>query len=163
MKMTKWCCIAALAVVLPVASGEVFAGAGDTAEAFVRGLYARYTPHGHPVAFSYPDAKSIVDAPMLQWLHRDQLKANGEVGALDFDPVCQCQDWEHLRVDSVQSISRGPGTATVEASLEDGSGKDRWHQTVRFDLVLVGGGWKIHDIHAHDLPSLIGLFRDAKY
>jgi hypothetical protein len=163
MKMTKWTCIAALAFVLPVASGEVCAGAGDGAEAFVRGLYAQYTPHGHPVAFGYPDAKAIVDAPMLEWLHRDQVKSKGDVGALDSDPVCQCQDWEHLKVDSVQSISRGPGTATVEVSVEDGSGKDRWHQTVRFDLVQAGGAWKIHDIHAHDLPSLIALFRDAKY
>jgi len=163
MKMTKWTCIAALAFLLPVASGEAYAGAADSAEAFVRGLYAQYTPHGHPVAFGYPDAKPIVDAPMLQWLHRDQVKSNGEVGALDVDPVCQCQDWEHLKVDSVQSIAGGPGTATVEVRFEDGSGKDRWRQTVRFDLVQVGGAWKIHDIHAHDLPSLIALFRDAKY
>jgi hypothetical protein len=161
MKMTKWACIAALAFVLPVASG--YAGAGDSAEAFVRGLYVKYTPHGHPVAFSYPDAKPIVDAPMLEWLHQDQVKSKGEVGALDSDPVCQCQDWEHLKVNSVQSVSRGPGTATVEVSFEDGSGKDRWHQTVRYDLVQAGGAWKIHDIHSHDLPSLIALFRDTKY
>jgi len=163
MRMMKWTFIAALAFVLPVASGEVYAGAGDSAETFVRGLYVKYTPNGHPVAFSYPDAKPIVDAPMLQWLHQDQVKANGEVGALDFDPVCQCQDWEHLKVDSVQSISGGPGSATVEVRFEDGSGKDPWRQTVRFDLVQVGGAWKIHDIHSHDLPSLIALFRDAKY
>jgi hypothetical protein len=159
--MTRWICIAALAFVLPVASG--YAAAGDGAEAFVRGLYAQYTPHGHPVAFDYPDAKAIVDAPMLEWLHQDQVKAKGEVGALDSDPVCQCQDWEHLKVDSVTSISQGPGTTVVEVRFEDGSGKDIWRQTVRFDLVEVRGAWKIHDIHAHDMPSLIALFRDAKY
>lgn len=153
--------VAALACALAFGTGH--AGAGESAEAFVKGLYAAYVPHGHPVAFDYPDAKAIADAPMLELLHRDQVKAHGEVGALDSDPVCQCQDWEHIKVVSERTLSSAPGTATVEVKLEDGSGKDIWRQTVRFDLVQAGGAWKIHDIHTQDMPSLIALFRDAKY
>ncbi|MGD0189169.1 MAG: DUF3828 domain-containing protein [Rhizomicrobium sp.] len=144
-------------------SSAGFAASSDSPESFLRHLYAQYAPGKRQVAFDYPDAGSIVDASMLALLHRDQQAAKGEVGALDYDPICQCQDWEALKVVSVRVISSDDQKATADVTFDNGTGKDKWRQTVRFELVHTSAGWKIHDIRSKDAASLQALLRAAKY
>ena len=39
-----------------------------------------------------PAAAQVFDAPLVALIRRDQRNARGEVGALDGDPLCDCQD-----------------------------------------------------------------------
>jgi hypothetical protein len=128
--------------------------------AFLERLYSAYTPKGKGNDFAYPDARTIVDASLLALLHRDQIKSNGEVGAMDSDPICQCQDWESFRVLSLQTQMDGAGRASGDVTFMPDP-KDT--QKVHFDLVRENGAWKIHDLSSKDTPSLQAYLRDYKY
>lgn len=130
-----------------------------SAEKFVRGLYAQYTPHGKPVAFDYPDAKVMVDPAMLALLKHDRDASKGEVGAMDSDPICRCQDWTALKLVSVHVTMPAKDAAAADVVFSD----DGEVQKVHFALVWTSGGWRIHDIAAKDEPSLAGYLRNYKY
>jgi hypothetical protein len=130
-----------------------------SAEQFLRGLYAKYKPHGKPVSFVYPDAKAIVDPAMLKLLKHDQTMSKGEVGAMDSDPVCNCQDWGTLKVTALKVTMSGAGAASADVTFKDLDDV----QNMRFSLVYLDGGWRIHDISTKDTPSLVAYLRDYKY
>jgi len=130
-----------------------------SAEQFLRGLYAKYTHNGKPTPFVYPDAKNIADAPMMALLKNDQVKSNGEVGAMDSDPICRCQDWEVLKVASLKVTMQGANAAGADVTISD-SGEV---QKIHYSLAWTKDGWRIHDIGAKDEPSLIAYLRNYKY
>lgn len=130
-----------------------------SAEQFVRGLYAQYTPHGKPVPFVYPDAKTMADPAMMALLKHDRDASNGEVGAMDSDPICRCQDWNAIKVVSVHVTMPGKDAAAADVAFSD----DGEVQKVHFALVWTSGGWRIHDIGAKDEPSLAAYLRGYKY
>jgi len=146
------CLSLAAASAAPVASTA-------TAEQFLRGLYAKYTPHGKPIPFVYPEAKAIVDPAMLALLKRDQDKSDAEVGAMDSDPVCRCQDWDAIKVTALRVAMQGSSAAAADVTIAD-SGEV---QNVHFALVWLDGGWRIHDIGTKDEPSLAAYLRNYKY
>jgi hypothetical protein len=128
--------------------------------AFLERLYSAYTPKGKGNDFAYPVAGAIVDASLLALLHRDQIKSKGEVGAMDSDPICQCQDWESFKVLSMQTQTIGAARASGDVTFMPDP-KDT--EKVHFDLVRENGAWKIHDISSHDIPSLQAYLRNYKY
>lgn len=128
--------------------------------AFLERLYSAYTPRGKGNDFSYPGARDIVDAPLLALLHRDQIKSKGEVGAMDSDPICQCQDWESFKVLSMHTQTSGAARASGDVTFMPDT-KDT--EKVHFELVRENGAWKIHDISTHDTPSLQAYLRNYKY
>ena len=129
-----------------------------SAEQFLRGLYAAYG-RNNPTPFIYPEAKNIVDTAMFALLEIDHSKAKGEIGALDFDPVCRCQGWDALKVISLQATMQSNNTASADV-LFTNTGSD---QKVHFSLVWMHGSWRIHDIGTDDQPSLVAYLRDYKY
>jgi Protein of unknown function (DUF3828) len=146
--------IATVSAVLaaPVASAA-------TAEQFLRGLYAKYTPNGKPTPFVYPDAKGIADSAMLALLKGDRDKSKGEVGAMDSDPICRCQDWNALKVISLHATTSGGAAAVADVAILD----DGHVEKIHFALVWLNGGWRIHDIGTKDEPSLVAYLRNYKY
>ncbi len=130
-----------------------------SAEQFLRGLYAKYTPNGKPIPFVYPDAKGIVDPTMLALLKRDQDKSDAEVGAMDSDPVCRCQDWNALKVTSLHVTMQGANAAAADVAISD----DGHVEKIHFTLVWLNGGWRIRDIGTKDEPSLVAYLRSYKY
>jgi len=130
-----------------------------SAEQFLRGLYAKYTHNGKPTPFVYPDARTIADANMMALLKRDRDKSNGEVGAMDSDPVCRCQDWEAIKVTALQVAIQGANAASADVTFSD-MGEV---QKVHYSLAWTKDGWRIHDIGTRDEPSLIAYLRNYKY
>src|SRR6202789_2715048 len=104
-----------------------------SAEQFLRGLYANYKPHGKSVSFVYPDAKTIVDPAMLKLLKHDQTMSRGEVGAMDSDPVCNCQDWGTLKVTSLKVTMSGASAASADVTFKNLDDV----QNMRFSLVYL--------------------------
>ena len=130
-----------------------------SAEQFLRGLYAKYTTNGKPTPFVYPDAKNIVDAQMLALLKHDQDKSQGEVGAMDGDPVCNCQDWDGLKITSLRTAVQGNNAATADVAFTNAGSSEKIH----FALVWANGSWRIHDIGTKDQPSLVAYLKTYKY
>ncbi len=84
-------------VVLCVAVPYAVAQDTDSAKRFVESLYRHYTNHGKGIDFSGPRALNYFDASLNALMDADA-KAVGpnEVGVLDGDPICSCQDWEGI-------------------------------------------------------------------
>ena len=86
----------------------------------------------------------------------DQDAAKGEVGALDFDPFCSCQDDEITAV-TVEAKPQGPDKAEVTVSFRN----FRKPHTTRLSMIKTAGGWRVADIHTKDVPSLTALLKKA--
>lgn len=122
--------------------------AGDAKE-FLAGVFATYKDNSKPPAGS----DHIYDSQLQALMDEDTRLANGEVPALDFDPICQCQDYQHLQ-GRLTVRSSSPSAAVVAATMTDlGMPKEKPRDAV-FDLVKEHGAWRIHDIHAEDPKSL---------
>ncbi len=130
-----------------------------SAEQFLRGLYAKYTPNGKPTPFVYPDAKTVADPGMMSLLRHDRDMSKGEVGAIDADPVCDCQDWDGLKITSLHVTMQGKNAASADLALTNAGSSEKIH----FLLVWTKGGWRIHDIGTKDTPSLVTYLKTYKY
>jgi opacity protein-like surface antigen len=146
-------------LLLGAAAAQAADATAASAERFLRGLYAQYTANGKPTPFLYPDARNIADPAMMALLKRDRDKANGEVGAMDSDPICRCQDWESIKVKSVQVTMLGENAATADVTMSDMGDTQKIH----YSLVWTKDGWRIHDISTKDQPSLVAYLRTYKY
>jgi hypothetical protein len=156
-----WAAIAFAVAATAGAPCHAAAAGANEARAFMEQLYAKY---GDPSFCPTCDGKGrFFDAPLSRLIDADARQANGEVGALDGDPVCQCQDPGGMKakVLSVALTSAYAAVATVDLdfTLEKPPQKRR----VTFDLVVENGHWRIHDIHSSDTPSLRALLQPTSH
>jgi len=127
----------------------------DTPRGFMERLYANYGQSDYS-PFTHPGQ---VFAPrLLAAINEDSKLAHGEVGYLDGDPLCQCQD--------PSDIDPSVGMVTMH-------GRDRAEVTVlycqdcdvarvaRFSLKHLRTGWRIADVSSPDEPSLLGSLEAA--
>jgi hypothetical protein len=72
---------------------------------------------------------------------------------LDFDPMCLCQESENLKVVGISVQADGPARAKARIALLS----DRVYAR-QFQLILIGGGWRIDNIAAGDsnLREILG-------
>jgi len=79
-----------------------------------------------------------------------------EVAVLDYDPICQCQDYDGLKM---RLRSLGKAGSHVIAIVQI-SGSER--QQVNLHLAPTSYGWRINDISTATRPSLLRLLSSAK-
>lgn len=128
------------------------AAEASNATTWVAALYATYKDNSKPPA---GDGK-IYDAQLQALMDEDTRLASGEAPALDFDPLCQCQDYQKLQA-QVTMRSASTNAAVVAVRFRDlGMPGDKPRDAV-LDLVKEHGAWRIHDIHAED-PKSLGAF-----
>jgi hypothetical protein len=121
----------------------------ETPKAFVERVYASYhnrdfSPFVRADRYFAPKLKAAID--------EDARLAHGEVGYLDGDPVCQCQDSDGLRAAVKNVALNGSDRATVSVVLDF---PDSTLTRIRISLVRTRAGWRIADIAAPDEPSLL--------
>jgi len=121
----------------------------ETPRSFLTRVYANYSksdfsPFVQPGRYFAPR--------LVAAIAEDSRLAHGEVGYLDGDPLCQCQDASglHARVNRVSNT--GIGSATAEVVLDY---PDNTPAHVRLRLIRTKLGWRIADVSAGDEPSLI--------
>ncbi|HEY0052032.1 MAG TPA: DUF3828 domain-containing protein [Caulobacteraceae bacterium] len=127
-----------------------------TAEAFVRETYAAYgdaaaaprVARGEDPRFS---------ARLRALFAEDARLADGEVGLIEADPICACQDHENLTLDTVAVTLAGPTAAGADVAFTNLGEPVR--QTLR--LVLEAGRWRIDDIVSTERPSLVAALVEA--
>jgi len=129
--------------------------ANESPRAFVERLYASYSNEDYS-PFEHPER---VFAPaLLAAINEDSKLANGEVGFIDADPICQCQDTAGMR-SSVASVTGSRGQATARITLSWQGTKDR--RDVRLRLTRTPAGWRIADVITTDEPSLLHDLQEA--
>jgi len=133
-------------------AGLAFAAAAaepvQTPRAYVEQLYASYgktnfNPLTHPTHYF---ASRLAAA-----IGEDSRLARGEVGYLDGDPICQCQDPAGLRATIGPVTERRRGEAIVRVSIAFSGTKPR---PATLTLIWTKWGWRIADISTPDEPSL---------
>ena len=147
---------AALLVMLaatPAAAQDLAPDLGQ-AEIFVEGLYAQYAREPGP-DWTRKQAGRTFSPALLALIRADEARTPpGDVGALDGDPFCNCQDYEITRV-AVTVKPTAPGKATAGVQFANFGTA----QSVTLDLVWTRKAWRVDDIHAEDLPSLAARLR----
>lgn len=156
--MGRFCFFLATALLAGTAHAAMEA---DSPRAFLQRLYAAYATGGKGNDFAYPEARAIVDDSLLSLLRRDRMMSKGEVGALDGDPICQCQDWERFKVLSMQVEMNGANRARGDVTFT--TAPKSAAEAVHFDLVRENGTWKIHDLSWRGTPSFQAYLRDYHY
>lgn len=141
-------------MLLPFLLGAALAAsptaAAGTPRAFMERLYASYrSPDFSP--FTHPER--IFAPALLSAINEDSKLAHGEVGYLDGDPVCQCQDTSGMHPVVTGVAQSAPDKATVRVSI---AWQGEKATTAEFSLVRTRGGWRIADVSSSDEPSLLG-------
>jgi hypothetical protein len=141
-----WATLATLSAPAPVrAQGD------GAASAFARRLYDAYRT-GAP-DYLGRDARRTFAPPLLALILRDRASTPpGEVGLLDGDPICDCQDAGGLRLTHLAISAGGAGRTRARVSLRFPPAETR---VLTLDLVAEQGEWRVADVHAPETPSLV--------
>jgi hypothetical protein len=146
----------------PASQAAATAGAADAAaaKAFLEGLYAHYqTSKDNTFQMFDADVAEVFDADMVKLLAEDTKSLKGELGEIDGDWLCECQDFASLRATiAVQSASPTQARATADFSDVGMPGEGARHNA--FELVKTAAGWRIHDIQETGQPSLRRTLED---
>ena len=133
----------------------------DDVKAFLEGVYAHYKTNNPSSTYQPFDSNAVeVLAPdTLALMKADDKALNGELGDIDADWLCMCQDYTSIKATiAVQSASSTTAKATSDFhDVDDASAKPR-HDS--FDLVKTPAGWRIHDMGTEDQPSLRKVLQD---
>lgn len=120
------------------------------AKTFLGKIYAQYTPEGKPIALREPQAASIASPSLLALVNENAALLHGETDVLDADPLCVCQDYDNLKVSSINILKKGKGWLNASVTFSNTGIRN----TVRFKLISVDHAWRIDDISNADVPSL---------
>jgi len=130
----------------------------DSAKAFVTRLYERYG-RGEP-DYAGKDASRTFSPRLVRLIRRDQDRTpEGDVGALDGDPICDCQDAGGLKLVNVDVQASGRDGAKAIAHI---GFPNESPITIRLDLARIGGAWRVSDVHTKDMPSLVALLEHSE-
>jgi len=138
-----------LPLIIGVALGAGGPTAAETPKAYMERLYASYrdasfNPLTHPSLYFTPR--------LVAALKEDARLAKGEVGYVDGDPICQCQDPDGLQASVTGVSQKGPDQAEVRVSIGL-TGYDARPAT--FSLIMTHKGWRIADVSSPDEPSFL--------
>ncbi len=120
---------------------------------FIARVYAAYARDN----YSPLDRPERVFAPVLvRAIREDERLAHGEVGYLDGDPLCGCQDYGKISVQvrTLKQPTKRSADALVHVDLGIGEARD-----LRLKLVLTADGWRVADVGSADEPSLLGALQ----
>ena len=151
--------VCGLAACEPRPKAEAPVAASPAPDAFLEGLYAHYKGDPADATFSPvgSQAPQWFDQEMVGLMAEDTRLANGEVGALDGDPICDCQDFGKLSANiKITQSTETTAKAEVQVTETDPSfsADARQPRAFTYDLVQENGAWRIHDIGTKDMPSL---------
>jgi len=110
-------------------------------KAFLEGIYAHYKTTKDTFQPMGDNVKDVFDSEMVALLDKDVKLLNGELGEIDGDFICQCQDFDSITATiAVQSATATTAKATADFVIFG----DKRHND--FDLVKENGVWRVHDI-----------------
>jgi hypothetical protein len=150
-----------LGLVIPAAAQNAQKPDLASAEAFVRGIYDRYKGDDPNLNFAGKDGEDLLSLSLLALVRKENtlLKQSGEgLGAMEADPICDCQDPGELKVLSV-SLNK-EGSHRVRATIIF---NEQWAKPDSLDLYLVqsNGGWKIDDIKFQNGATWKEILKDG--
>ena len=100
-----------------------------------------------------PAMPMIFQPSLIGLIKEDQRLADGDVGALDGDPICDCQDSADMTFTIKSVRASGPARASAIVVRRAPGGATEL-ENITLDLAQSGGHWRVWDVHTKDTPSL---------
>lgn len=127
----------------------------ETPQAFIHRIYAGYARKNYD---PLRQIGLIFSADLGAAIRKDEHLAKGEVGYLDGDPLCDCQDHGKLtaRIRALNVPTRTSAIASMHVNF--GTGETR---ELRLKLVLGRNGWRVADVVSSDGTSLLAELERA--
>jgi hypothetical protein len=127
----------------------------ETARAFLERVYADYVLDG---LSSLQHVDELFAPGLAAQIRKDAELAGDEVGYLDGDPLCDCQDLGGVkpRIENVEA--RGSDGAEAKVVMDFGT---RDVRTIMLRLEKTSGGWRVADVGTKDEPSLLETLRQS--
>jgi hypothetical protein len=147
---------AAAANAAPAAAAAPLADAADAADAkaFLDGLYAHYkTSKGNSFNMFDTNEKEVFDPDTIGLLKEDLKALKGDLGVIDGDWLCDCQDFVSLQA-TVTVTAATPTMAKASSDFKDTGMPEQGVRHDDFDLVKTPAGWRIHDVTVRGEQSL---------
>ena len=121
--------------------------AAETPREFIARVYSEYRSEG----FSPLAKPELYFSAKLTGAIRED-SGDGEVGYLDGDPLCDCQDYERLSATVLQlrQPSRSVSIAHVRVVLSQDATRN-----LQLRLIRTASGWRIDDVIGADHRSLL--------
>ena len=142
-------------VILAATTSFASAAAPSEARQFVAGRYDRYRHPG--TEYLGRDARLAFTKKLLLLIRVDQARApNGYARTLDWDPICDCQDPDGIRLKTLDVRVVAPTKAKALVALAWKGGATR---RVTLDLAKVDGIWRVADVYTRETPSLVALLQ----
>ena len=138
------------------AAAAPLADAADAADAkaFLDGLYAHYkTSTGNSFNMFDTNEKDVFDPDTIALLKEDLKALKGDLGVIDGDWLCDCQDFVSLQA-TVTVTAATPTTAKANSDFKDTGMTEQGMRHDDFDLVKTPAGWRIHDVTVRGQQSL---------
>src|SRR4030095_12782322 len=106
--------------------------------AFVRRVYAGYQMSGYSPLLT---PEKLFSPTLSKAIRQDS--SGGEVGYIDGDPLCDCQDYERIsaRILSIRRPNARSAHIRVHVTLGPSAIRD-----IRLSLTLTSSGWRVADI-----------------
>ncbi len=125
---------------MAVDSGVMRPSGSTTAENFLRGIYANYRADGKGV-----NGTDVYETSLLALMAADQQAANGEIGYLDGDPLCDCQDFD---IRDVKLAINPAGQDRLDVTVSFRNFDER--RTLHLLLLRSPHGWRVFDVLSGD-------------
>jgi len=119
------------------------------AKTFLVSVYRHYQPDGIGVDTVGPRARLYFHSSLVALMRADERAASPNVGAIDADPVCACQDWNGIWDLKIDVHPEAPGRARAVVSFSLSAPGDHAADALRklsITLVAENGAWRIYDI-----------------
>lgn len=117
-------------------------------EQLIRQIYNSYATNSAPFYFGDLSDKSVLSARMKAAILKDQLATPpGDIGMLDADPFCDCQDYENLALEKV-TISQPDNTHADATVRFRAFGRDpaSGSSELKIKLIEEKGRWLVDDV-----------------
>jgi hypothetical protein len=129
-----------------IAGAESSATDAASVRAFFESIYRHYGKNGKGIDPLGTAGAKVFDSSFRALLRADARAAGpGEVGVVDSDLLCACQDWDNVRDLSVALRPGGPSITIADVSFALGTGTNA-RRKIEFALVRVHGDWRIHNV-----------------
>jgi hypothetical protein len=136
----------------------------DSAKAFIASVYRHYEHEGIGIDAFSPHGNLYFHSSLIALMLEDQKAASPDVGAIDGDPVCACQEWDGIWDLKIDVHVDAPDRATAAVSFALSAPQDRPKDSLRkmvFTLAAENGEWRIYDILDETDPTAPFALRKA--
>jgi hypothetical protein len=121
-----------------------------SAKSSLEGIYQHYRHGGPGIDMTGPEGESVLRyTSLLSLMRKDENAALPEIGVVDGDLICGCQDWDGIWDLKIAVQMQGDGRAVASVSFTLRDPREKSSQDLRsldFTLSIDQEKWRIYDV-----------------